>query len=172
MSQHTYHWQGTDSLGLPQHGEIEARSPDHATSLLVSNGIHSIELNDTNTLIPRFAISFSAHQLTATDLAYFSRQLAALLTADISVTDALTTLGESLSRAMEAHPQAFDKFYVTLIRAGEAAASLPLVLMRLAAEIERKMHLSRRVKQALLQPTLILLTAIIAVTFLLVFDSG
>ena len=190
MSQHTYHWQGTDSLGLPQHGEIEARSPDHATSLLVSNGIHSIELNDTNTLIPRFAISFSTHQLTATELAYFSRQLAALLTADISVTDALTTLGESdrtkirklvaqllrdinsgesLSRAMEAHPQAFDKFYVTLIRAGEAAASLPLVLMRLAAEIERKMHLSRRVKQALLQPTLILLTAIIAVTFLLVF---
>ncbi|MDC3124026.1 type II secretion system F family protein [Gammaproteobacteria bacterium] len=143
-------------------------------------------MNDTTTPTPRFASSFSAHKLTATELAYFSRQLAALLTADISLTDALTTLGESdrtkirklvalllrdinsgesLSRAMEAHPQTFNKFYVTLIREGEAAASLPLVLMQLAAEIERKMHLSRKVKQALLQPTLILLAAMIAVTF-------
>ncbi len=190
MKQHIYHWRGTDWLGLPQQGEIAATSPDHATSKLVSKGIHAIALNDTTTLTPRFATSFSAHQLTATELAYFSRQLAALLTADISVTDALTTLGESdrtkirklvalllrdinsgesLSRAMEAHPQTFNKFYVTLIRAGEAAASLPLVLMQLAAEIERKMHLSRKVKQALLQPILILFTAMIAVTFLLVF---
>ena len=90
------------------------------------------------------------------------RKLVALLLRDINS-------GESLSRAMEAHPQTFNKFYVTLIRAGEAAASLPLVLMQLAAEIERKMHLSRKVKQALLQPILILFTAMIAVTFLLVF---
>lgn len=97
----------------------------------------------------------------------------ALLTADISVIDALTTLGESdrtkirklvalllrnidsgesLSRAMELSPQTFNNFHVALIRAGEAAASLPLVLMQLAAEIERKMHLSRKVEQALLRP--------------------
>lgn len=97
----------------------------------MSEGIHAIVLNDTTALTPRFATSFSAHQLTAPELTYFIRQLAALLTADISVTDALTTLGESdrtkirklvalllrdinsgesLSRAMEAHPQAFNKF--------------------------------------------------------------
>ena len=185
LKQHIYHWRGTDWLGLTQQDEIAATWPDHATSILVSKGIHAIALNDTTALTPRFATSFSAHQLTAPELAYFSRQLAALLTADISVTDALTTLGESdrtkirklvalllrdinsgesLSRAMEAHPQTFNKLYVTLIRAGEAAASLPLVLKQLAAEIERKLNLKRKVKQALLQPTLILFTAMIAVT--------
>ena len=52
---------------------------------------------------------------------------------------------------------------------GEAAANLPVVLTRLAAEVERKTQLARKVRQALMQPMLILLTALIAVTFLLLF---
>ena len=190
MNQQIYQWRGTNSLGLPQRGEIEAQSLEHAISILAARGIAGPILNEPTSRLPWLALPTSAPKLTAPELAYFSRQLAALLAADISVTDALATLGESdrtkirmvmtaliqeinggesLSQAMASQPQVFDTFYLTLIRAGEAAANLPVVLTRLAAEIERKTQLNRNVLQALLQPMLILLTAIIAVTFLLVF---
>ena len=186
MNQQIYQWRGTNSLGLPQRGEIEAQSLEHAISILAARGIAGPILNEPTSRLPWLALPTSAPKLTAPELAYFSRQLAA----DISVTDALATLGESdrtkirmvmtaliqeinggesLSQAMASQPQVFDTFYLTLIRAGEAAANLPVVLTRLAAEIERKTKLNRNVRQALLQPMLILLTAIIAVTFLLVF---
>ncbi|MBL6815393.1 MAG: type II secretion system F family protein, partial [Pseudomonadales bacterium] len=190
MNQKIYQWRGTDSLGLPQRGEIEAQSLDQAVSMLAATGIAAPILNQHPSRLSRLALPISVPKLTAPELAYFSRQLAALLAADISVTDALATLGESdrtkmrmlmtaliqeinggasLSQAMATQPQVFNVFYLTLVRAGEAAANLSVVLTRLAAEIERKTQLSRNIRQALLQPMLILLTAIIAVSFLLVF---
>jgi type IV pilus assembly protein PilC len=190
LNQRVYQWRGKDSLGLPQRGKIEARSLDQATSLLAAKGISAPTLYEPAASLPWYAISTATPKLSAPELAYFSRQLAALLAADISVTDALATLGESdrakirllmsalvqkinggesLSQAMAAQPQVFDSFYLTLIRAGEAAANLPVVLTRLAAEVERKTQLARKVRQALMQPMLILLTALIAVTFLLLF---
>ena len=190
MNQRVYQCHGKDSLGLPQRGKIEARSLDQATSLLAAKGISAPTLYEAAASLPWYAISTATPKLSAPELAYFSRQLAALLAADINVTDALATLGESdrakirllmsalvqkinggesLSQAMAAQTQVFDSFYLPLIRAGEAAANLQVVLTRLAAKVERKTQLARKVRQALMQPMLLLLTALIAVTFLLLF---
>ena len=43
---HWYDWQGTDYLGLPQHGDIQASSHEHAINLLARSGVRNINLKE------------------------------------------------------------------------------------------------------------------------------
>ena len=87
--------------------------------------------------------SFRRSRVSNRDTLMFTRQLATLLRAGMSLSDALTALirrtqhpalvavitqlqadiiqGESLSGALAKHPQLFNRFYINLTRAGEAS---------------------------------------------------
>ena len=61
--------------------------------------------------------------------------------------------GMLLSQAMARHPNAFDRLYISMIEAGEAAGILDTVLDRVAVQIEKEMKIRRRVKGAMIYPT-------------------
>jgi len=75
--------------------------------------------------------------------------------------------GAALSKALEAQGGVFSRFYVNMVRAGEAGGALADVLARLAEFTERSKDLRESVKSALIYPTILLTVAILSVVILL-----
>ena len=65
--------------------------------------------------------------------------------------------GKALSQALDARREVFSRFYVNIVRAGEAGGALGEVLQRLADTMERNKELRESVKSALIYPSLLVL---------------
>ena len=70
---------------------------------------------------------------------------------------------------MKRHPKIFDRLFVSMVEAGEAAGILDEVLDRVAYQIEKSTQIKRRVKGAMLYPTMVLIFASLVLTGLLMF---
>ena len=57
---------------------------------------------------------------------------------------------------MARHPKVFSRLYVAMVEAGEAAGILDIVLDRVALQIEKEQQIKRRVKGAMIYPTIVL----------------
>ena len=77
--------------------------------------------------------------------------------------------GLLLSQAMNRHPKVFVRLFVSMVEAGEAAGILDQVLDRMAFQIERETKLKRRVKGAMMYPTMVLIFATLVLTGMLLF---
>ena len=75
--------------------------------------------------------------------------------------------GAALSKALDSQGGVFSRFYVNMVRAGEAGGALGDVLARLAEFMERSKELRESVKSALIYPTILLLVALFSVVILL-----
>jgi type IV pilus assembly protein PilC len=124
-------------------------------------------------------------------LQIFSRQFATMIDAGLNVVSALVILeqqtddlyfasvvrelradvegGLLLSQALARHPKIFDRLFISMVEAGEAAGILDQVLDRVAFQIEKTTQIKRRVKGAMLYPTMVLTFATLVLTGLLMF---
>src|SRR5580692_11728391 len=124
------------------------------------------------------------------DLVMFTRQLATMVDAGITIVQSLQALGEqatnkimkdtvhdvttrvesgdSLSDALMKHPKAFSKLYVSMVAAGEKGGLLAEILGRLATYLENTERIRKKVKTALMYPTTVVVVAILITIFLLV----
>ena len=134
---------------------------------------------------------FESKTVTRDQLLAATRELATLLRAGLTLdraleiltglapTPAVATLlqgirddvrgGKALSQALDARREVFSRFYVNIVRAGEAGGALGEVLQRLADTMERNKELRESVKSALIYPSLLVLVAVVSVAILLVF---
>src|SRR5678816_3220132 len=102
---------------------------------------------------------FAPRRVTRDNLLAITRELATLLRAGLPLDRALEVLidlaptppvasllqtirddvrgGKALSQALDAHRAVFSRFYVNIVRAGEAGGALGTVLTRLADTMER-----------------------------------
>ena len=132
-----------------------------------------------------------ARRVTARSLALITGQLATLLRAGLALDEALVILeelldrpgekqclrhlrervrgGTSLADAMAAQPRVFPDFYVSMIRAGEAGASLEAVLGRLAEFLERAEASKAHIKSALIYPVIVALVCCVSIGILFAF---
>jgi type IV pilus assembly protein PilC len=130
-------------------------------------------------------------KVKAKSLQIFSRQFATMIEAGLSVVTALVILeqqtddkalkvviddvrdkvesGALLSEAMAAHPEVFGRLYVAMVEAGEAAGVLDVVLDRVATQIEKEQKIKRRVKGAMIYPSIVLVFASLVLTGMLMF---
>ncbi|HZC29862.1 MAG TPA: type II secretion system F family protein [Gaiellaceae bacterium] len=124
-------------------------------------------------------------------LQIFSRQFATMIEAGLNVVASLVILEEQtddkylaqivhdlradveggmlLSQAMARHPKVFDRLYIAMVEAGEAAGILDQVLDRVAFQIEKQTQIKRRVKGAMLYPTMVLIFATLVLIGMLMF---
>ncbi len=124
-------------------------------------------------------------------LQIFSRQFATMIEAGLNVVAALVILEEQtddkylaaiikelrgdveggllLSQAMARHPKVFNRLYVSMVEAGEAAGILDTVLDRVAFQIEKETQIKRRVKGAMIYPIMVLVFATLVLTGMLLF---
>src|SRR5215203_1931192 len=125
------------------------------------------------------------------DLVVFSRQLATMINAGLPIVRALYVLseqtqnpklkdvvvavrkdveaGSSLSQVLEKQPEVFSRLYVEMVKAGEIGGILDGVLLRLADQLERDQDLRRKIRSAMIYPIVVLIFAILAASFMLIF---
>ncbi|MFZ2171996.1 MAG: type II secretion system F family protein [Methylococcaceae bacterium] len=77
--------------------------------------------------------------------------------------------GSSLADAMEKQVGIFTKFYLNMIRAGEAGGSLGEVLTRLSEYLERSQELKDTVSTALIYPAILLVMSLASLFVMLTF---
>ena len=75
--------------------------------------------------------------------------------------------GSPLSKALESQRGIFTRFYVNMIRAGEAGGSLPTVLTRLAEYMERAKALRDNIMASITYPAFLAVVSVLAVVVLL-----
>lgn len=77
--------------------------------------------------------------------------------------------GTQLSEAMARFPKIFDKLYTNLVKAGEAAGALEVILRRLAEFREKAQRLKKTVIGALVYPIAVLTIATGILTFIMIY---
>jgi len=134
---------------------------------------------------------FAPKRVTRDHMLAITRELATLLRAGLPLDRALEILiglaeappvvsllqairddvrsGRALSQALDARREVFGRFYVNIVRAGEAGGALGVVLTRLADTMERNKELRESVKSALIYPTILIGVAVLSVMVLLVW---
>jgi len=134
---------------------------------------------------------FAPRRVTRDNLLAITRVLATLLRAGLPLDRALEVLiglaptppvadllqgirddvrgGKALSQALDDRREVFSRFYVNIVRAGEAGGALGVVLTRLADTMDRNKELRESVTAALIYPTILMLVAVASVMVLLVW---
>jgi len=125
------------------------------------------------------------------DVVVFTRQFATMVNSGLPLVQALDILaqqtenktlsevtkqvvydvesGNTLADALGKHPNAFSQLYVNMVAAGEAGGILDTIMLRLATFLEKNDSIIRKVKGAMVYPSVIFSVAIIAILVLLIF---
>jgi len=126
-----------------------------------------------------------------TELLIFSRQMATFIRAGVPILDGIRVVreqadshpfrraldgialrlqeGEPLSVALSRHPRVFSQLYVDMIVAAEASGEIDSILDQLARHLERGESTSRKIRQAMLYPSLVFGLALLVVFILITF---
>jgi type IV pilus assembly protein PilC len=179
-----------NAQGLELEGQIHA--PDHASAheQLRIRGLLARSLAEQSAS-GQDGMRTAFKKVKPKSLQVFSRQFATMIEAGLNVVAALVILEEQtddkylcevigelradieggllLSEAMSRHPKVFTRLYVAMVEAGEAAGILDTVLDRVALQIEKDTAIKRRVKGAMIYPTVVLCFAFLVLTAMLLF---
>src|SRR5213082_2147341 len=176
--------------GLAQAGEIHAPNSDAAREQLRIRGLLAQYLKELPASGEEGART-AFKKVKPKTLQIFSRQFATMIEAGLNVVSSLVILEEQtddeyfasvvkelrgdveggllLSQALGRPPKIFTRLYVSMVEAGEAAGILDQVLDRVAFQIEKDTQIKRRVKGAMMYPTMVLIFATLVLTGLLMF---
>ena len=185
----SFAYSAINALGAESAGQVTAADVNSARELLRQKGLRPVSLSQvggTDAVATR-----KQKKVKQRFLQVFSRQFATMIDAGLSVVQSLVILeqqtddknlavvirevraevegGMLLSQAMARHPNAFDRLYISMIEAGEAAGILDTVLDRVALQIEKEMKIRRRVKGAMIYPLVVLGFAIATLIGMLLF---
>src|SRR3954452_21983449 len=189
----TFQYKVKDKTGKPGWGSLEAENAQLVVSKLRSMGYVPIEIQQQSGVnvhrdlkLPGFS-----DRVKLKDVSVFSRQFATMINSGLSLLRSLYILaeqteskpladvvnqvrmdvekGSSLSAALAKHPKAFNRLYVSMVRAGEVGGALDSVLMRLAETIEKQVELRRKVKSAMTYPLVVAILVLTIVAAMLLF---
>jgi type IV pilus assembly protein PilC len=185
-----YAYSAINAEGFELNGEIHAPDLEAAREQLRIRGLLAESLEELPASGEE-SVRTVFKKVKPKTLQIFSRQFATMIEAGLNVVSALVILEEQtddayfasvvcelrsdveggllLSQAMGRHPKIFSRLYVAMVEAGEAAGILDQVLDRVAYQIEKETQIKRRVKGAMMYPTMVLIFATLVLIGLLMF---
>jgi len=190
-----FKYKAVSSAGEVQEGVLEAASSTAAVARVQSMGLIPIRAEEARaggaaapTAAPRRSL-FQRNTVSQTDIGVMTRELATLLRAGLPLDRSFEILinlsgnprmaeligsirndvrgGAALSKALDNQKGVFTRFYVNMIRAGEAGGSLPTVMLRLAEYMERAKALRDNIGASLTYPGFLAVISLMAVVVLL-----
>ena len=184
-----FKWSGKTKQGEIRSGEMEASDADAVRARLQQMGVEPTKVRkkakQLSIAIPGFG------GVTTKDILVFTRQFSVMIDAGLPLVQALDIIGtqadnpafkkvllavkarveagSTFADALGEHPKVFDVLFVQLVRAGEIGGILDTILQRLGAYIEKNEKLKRRVKGAMVYPSIVLVVAVGVTVVLLAF---
>jgi len=163
-------------------GSIEASTREAALSSLSKQGLRPLLVEPEG---KKLSLSLFSRQkkVKLQTLVIFTRQLSTMITAGVPLARGLATLqnnpdpyfrkvlaavtkevegGTPLGDAFAKYPNIFSDVFVNMIKAGEEGGILDEILKRLAVQVEQDASIRKKVKGAMMYPTVILSITVIA----------
>ena len=184
----SFRYKAIDRSGSPVRGGMDAVNEVDLESRLKRMGLDLI----TGTEVERsISIVATAARITRQDLINFCFDMEQMSRAGIPIADGLRDLrdtlenarmrevlttmcediesGKVLSQCMAAHPETFDKVFVSLIRAGEQTGRVAEVFKNLADSLRWQDELASQTKKLLIYPAMVLVVVTGVIIFLLTY---
>ena len=181
-----------DKSGKESKGLLEGDTAKHVRQLLRERHLLPVQVTEVAQKESRRQGGFSLRRgLSASELALLTRQLATLTQAGLPLEEALLAVSQQnenpraqrillgvRSKVMEGHtladgladfPQAFPELYRATVAAGEQSGHLDAVLERLAEFTESRQQLQQQVRNALIYPIALVVTAAAIISFMLAY---
>ena len=186
MTRYAYVAVGPD--GQIAKGIEKADSREGAELALYERELRDISVSESKTFLQ---VDVLAKRVKREEVMHLSRQLGAFIRAGLPLIDAVHTLGveasnssvrrmmadvedglrrgEKLSECLDRHPKVFPEYYRGILRSAELTGQLDTVLDQLAKYLERDLEARRRIKAAMIYPTVILVMSLVTVVVLACF---
>ena len=187
-----FKYKAIDQNGIEISGSIEGDTERHVRSILREKKLIPLLIKIINKeKSGKLRFSVSRNTLSGVELAYFTRQLATLIKSGIPIDEALFAINEqnkkqhisdiiltirskilegfTLSSSLADFPKSFPLIYSTTVSAGEQSGHLSLILEKLADFIESKQKLNQQIKNALIYPSALIVTALMVIAFMLAY---
>lgn len=175
----TFIYKAKDQKGQIISGTIVAKNEQEGSQVLWDHKLKVLSI-DPKPIISSFNLF---NRISVSDKAVFARQLSTMISAGIHLATALNVSlaqtrnnrlkivlrqviqdvegGYSLSSALAKHPDVFDRVFVSVIKAGESAGKLDMVLNSLADRIEKDASFRGKTKSGLIYPAFIFVVMIV-----------
>lgn len=181
-----------DQRGKESKGLIEGDTPKHVRQQLRERQLLPVKVTEVAEKQARERKSFTLRRgLSASELALLTRQLATLIQSGLPLEEAFLAVSQQnenprakrillgvRARVMEGHtladglaefPAAFPELYRATVAAGEQSGHLDAVLERLAEFTESRQILQQQVRNALIYPIALVVTAVAIISFMLAY---
>ena len=186
------------SAGKYIEGEVEALNQEEAShklkeqKIIITNLIRSKKKKGETKAKGKgggFSL-FGKKKVKVEEILIFSKQFATMVKAGLPILQVLSMLrdqlespaikeviedvrkslegGVTLSKCFEKYPQYFDSVYINLIKAGEASGKLDVFLLKIVDSLEKKEKIKKKIKGALMYPSIMFTVAIVVSAFMLV----
>ena len=178
-------------------GDIEAINQEEAShklkeqKIIITNLIRAKKKKgEAKTKAKGAGFSFGKKKVKVEDVLIFSKQFATMVKAGLPILEVLGMLrdqlespaikeviedirkslegGVTLSKCFEKYPQYFDNVYCNLIKAGEASGKLDVFLLKIVDSLEKKEKIKKKIKSALMYPSIMFSVAITVSAFMLI----
>ena len=172
-----FEYKGKTLAGAAVQGSLKAKSKEDLERVLRQNRILVTSITKK---APDINIKFGTG-ISRLDISRFTRQFATMIGAGLPMVQCLEIMasqtdsvelskvitqvkegvqgGATLADALARHPKVFDQLYSNMVQAGEVGGALDVILMRLAAYREKSDQLIRKVKGAMVYPSVIVVVA-------------
>jgi type IV pilus assembly protein PilC len=187
----TFAYTGRDTTGRVVTGALEGDSELAVVTRLQDMGY---TVTDMRKVVKRQTLEELLQRMRGVrlkDLAVFTRQLATMINAGLTIVASLSILqaqtsnpelakivtavrgevegGMPLSDALSHHPHTFNSLFVNMVRAGETGGVLDEVLTRLSLLLEKELALRQKVRAAMVYPAVVATAAVGIVSFIVFF---
>jgi general secretion pathway protein F len=191
-----YTYSALNQRGKASKGIINADSPRAARAKLRQSQLFPTEVIETSkdeaSVQSRNIREVSLfNRVRVQDVTIMTRQFATLLSASLTVVDAMTALieqtdnatlkktliqvresineGNSLGAALDEHRRVFSPLFINMVRAGEASGALPVVLLRLADFSEHQLETRKKITSKMYYPIVMLVVGALVLLALLTY---
>ncbi|MCK4827723.1 type II secretion system F family protein [bacterium] len=182
-----FDYKGKTLAGAAVTGKLKAKTKEDVERVLRQNRILVTFISKRS---PEINLQFGTG-IKKVEVSRFTRQFATMIGAGLPMVQCLDVLasqlenkslakivrevkegvsgGATLSEAMARHPKIFDQLYTNMVEAGEVGGALDAILVRLAVYREKADKLVRKVKGAMVYPSVVAFVAIAVTVGMLTF---
>lgn len=185
-----FKYSARDQQGKIVTGNLEAKDYDSVADILHDRGLIVVNVKESMGLNLEKLAEVNIGGVPMKEKVVFMRQMATMVGAGLPLSRSLEIMtqqtenpmfrrvlkdvllsvqsGKSLSDSFRAQEEIFDEVTLNLIEAGEESGNLETILERLATELEEKNSLGRKLKSAMIYPTIILVVIIAVVVLMMI----